>query len=442
MDNAQKRRAVIEMGKNVLIVLLLCSAVWLAVRSQLFIPLTGMFQEDMQPSGPLQSQGGSMAQAARPMRLAVNLPGGAGVARYGVEYDTATSNALFEQVASLLIEVLPGVDGAELVTREQWEQAMATAPGVMLDMQGEVPLSVLAGWLSSEESLPGGTVRRMVLTMWQGSVALYYQDAHSGLYYRCLSQVANQSQLDQMVSALADNRAAFAFEVDAFQGLDGDMLVMERLPELAVYNAANPLAEGRTSLAELVAELGFPVDASSFYPSGSEQVCRSGSDSIRLSNRGIAIYESGAGESPHFVVAARRGEATLFESVEACRQLAAATIGARCGQARLYLISAREGPDGLEVCFGYSLNGVIVQLERDSAARFIVRGGQIVRFELVFRSYTDRGEHCVVMPVAQAIAAMQAVSPDAKQLLLAYDDIGIDMITASWVTDGALAGVE
>lgn len=128
---------------------------------------------------------------------------------------------------------------------------------------------------------------------------------------------------------------------------------------------------------------------------------RSGNDTIRLFDSGIATYEAEEG-SDHFRISARQGEPTLFESVEACRQLAAAVMGTRSGQARLYLSQVQEDDEGLTVSFEYCLNGSQVRLEGGSAAQFLVRNGQIVQFTLRFRSYSDSGETSVVLPVRQA----------------------------------------
>lgn len=437
MDRTKLNRRVVEMGKTVLILLLTCSAVWLASQSQILGPLTGLFQEEEGQTGAVQTQSRARADAARPMRLAVSLSGGAGQIRYGVQYDAAATDGLFQQVGSLLVETLSSARTPETVTREQWEQAMATAPGVVFDFQGQLPMPVLVGWLSGEDTTLDAAVRRLVLTVWQGTVALYYRDEETGQYYRCLSEVANESHLEEAVSSLMDNGATYAFESDLYENLDPDTMVLGTTPAPAVYRASNPMIAGQSALEQLLTDLGISVDASNFYPSGNEQVARSGSDSIRLSDQGVAVYEAGEEDGARFQVSARREEATLFESVEACRQLAAATVGAQCGQARLYLMSAQESEDGLIVRFGYSLNGSAVLLEGDSAARFLVRDGQITQFELNFRSYTETGETSMLMPVRQAAAAMEALGLDGEELLLVYGDTGGDTAAAFWAAAGS-----
>lgn len=440
MNNSQKKHRMAEFCKDVLMILLTCSAVWLAARSQLFGTLSGFWQEETPIIGPVQTQGGARADAARPLRITANLQGGVEILRYGVQYDTAASDTLFQQVAGLLVESLSSAGEPEQITRTQWEQALITAPGVSLDFQGELPMPVLVGWLMGENTALTATVRRVTLTMWQGAVAVYYRDENSGLYFRCMSEVTNELHLTPILPALTENEIVYAFESELYRNLDPDTLILETAPAPAVYHAANPVSGGQSALKDLMTDLDISIDASSFYATGAEWVARNESDSLRLSERGVAIYEAGEENSDRFRISAPRGETSIFDSVEACRQLAAVTVGARCGQARLYLMSAQESKEGLVVRFGYSLNGSTVQLEGNCAASFLVKDGQITQFQLNFRSYTSSGETSVVLPALQAAAAMEALGLEGEELLLVYGDSGADTVTASWAAVSNLAG--
>ena len=436
MNKKRNVRRVVEWGKNVLIVLLSCSAVWLAARSQMFGPVQEIWQEEDQQVGPVQTQSGERVDAARPLRVTANIVGSAETLRHGIQYDTAASDALFQQTAGLLAEALSSAGAPEQIFRSQWERALLTAPGISFDFQGELPMPVLVGWLTGEDTGLNAVVRRMILTVWQDDVAVYYRDEESGQYYRCLSDVANQAHLTEGLSALSDNGAGYAFESEPYRNLDPDTLVTNVPSSCAVYTAVNAMSGGRGALEELMGDLGMSVDASSFYSSGDEQVARSGNDSIRLSARGVAEYRAGE-SSDQFVVSVRR-DISLFETVEACRQLAAATVGARCDQARIYLMSAQESAQGLEVRFGYCLNGSMVRLEEGYAARFLVQNGQITQFDLRFRSYSDSGKAETVLPFRQAAAAMTAMGLEKEELLLMYNDTGADTVAAGWAAAGAV----
>ena len=117
------------------------------------------------------------------------------------------------------------------------------------------------------------------------------------------------------------------------------------------------------------------------------------------------------------------------------------TLGQNSGEATLYLISAEENGEGnWLVEFGYSLNGAQVRIgEEGWAARFVVEQGQIIEFQLWFRSYTDSGTTSVVLPVRQAVAAMEAKGHTGEELLLVYlDGGGEELVSASWAAARAL----
>ena len=432
MDKRNRRRRAVELAKDVLIVALVCSALFLASRIQLLGELGGAGETSLQTE-PVQTPEGARVDTARPLRMVANLSGAGVPLRYGVQYDTTQSDLLFQQVASLLAEALSSAGTPGEISREQWEQALVTAPGVAFDFQGDIPLTVLVGWLSGETTQLEGSMRRLVLTTYENQVAVYYQDQKSGRYYRCLSAMANQLHLAEALGNLGENGALYAFETETYQMLDPDTLISDATPEPAVYTAANPAAGGQADLEKLMGELGFSVESASFYTSADGQVARIGSDTLRLYDQGVVEYQAGEDGSGPFQVYGRDESATLFEAVELCRKLTAATLGSRCGEARFYLSGVEENGEELEVSFNYCLNGSVVHLEQGDAARFQIRGGQIVSFTLALRSYTNSGKTSVVMPVRQAAAAMEAQELEGKELLLIYTDSGSDTVTAGWM---------
>ena len=343
---------------------------------------------------------------------------------------------LFQKVAGTLVEALSSSGAPESISRAQWEGALTSSLGVYMDFQGEIPLPVLVGWLSGGETKLTATVRRLALTLWEEGVDLYYRDERDGLYYRCRDQVADPFSLAEALSGAVDNGAFYAFESELYQGLDPDTLLLPEAPAPAVYAASNPMNAGPGSLQSLVQDLGFSLNSTSFY-STDEQVARSGDDSVRLSAQGVAQYQyEGKGGGGLFPVL-RQGEGSpLFDAVEACRQTALSALGPRCGEARLYLLSVAERPEGWEIDFGYSLNGVPVLLEAGRAARFLVERGQIVQFSLCLRSYANSGSTSLVLPPRQGAAALLALGLEGEELLLAYADSGGDTVSALWAAAG------
>ena len=434
----------VELLKDVLIILLTISALWLAAQTPLVTPLRGLLREEGRQTAPGQVQGDSRSSGALPMAMVANIPVGAGLPdsfsvpegtegiRCGLQYDQAACQELFQQVAGSLVEALSSAGEPERIGRQQWESALTSSLGVYMDFQGQIPMPVLAGWLSGGDTPLTATVRRLVLTVWEDGVDLYYRDEKSGNYYRCHSEVADPFSLAGALSGLTDNGAFYAFESDYYRELDPDTLLFSQMPAPAVYTAANPMSAGQETLRALVQDLGFSLNSTSFY-STDEQVARSGDDSVRLSDRGVAQYQYEGREGGGLFPVLSQGEAgTLFDSVETCRQIALSAMGTRCGEARLYLMSTQATQQGWEIDFGYSLNGIPVLTESGRAARFVVEGGEVVQFSLYLRSYTNNGAASLVLPPRQGAAALSARGLSGEELLLTYTEAGGDTLTAGW----------
>ena len=330
---------------------------------------------------------------------------------------------------SIAKEIVARHEGVlELVDRE--------GPGLYFDWQGEVPLEVLDGWLSVENPMLTGSVRRMVLAAREGRVFLCYFDEMAGGYYACASDVVSASRLEEVVETLRDNGARFAFETEEYSGLEPCTLVLGEPLSPAVYASVDPLG-GSQSLSGLQEALGFPESSASFSGAG-EQVIRSRNDTLRIGADGTVTYEPAAEGSDRYLLSG----GGVYEAVEGCRDLAQQAVDAVGGEERLFLMSAREtGQGGWEIQFGYSLDGVQVRLGEDGwAARFTVEQGQITGFQLRMRCYTDTGTTTVVLPERQAMAAMEAKGHENEELLLVYLDTGAEMVTASWAAASELSG--
>lgn len=441
MKQNSKHRGV-ELFKDALIVLLTCSALWLAAESQLLAPLDSLLREDRPQAVDGQVQGEHQEESAVPMAMVINIPGEDGAqgditlpegskgVRLGIMYDKLACQELFQQVAGILIEAVSGAEPPEKIDRAQWEAALSEQTGVYMDFQGEIPMSVLIGWLSGEKTELEGSVRRLILAVWEESTALYYRNEEDGNYYRCRSELSDPKTLEKALTTLTDNGAFYAFESEEYQILDPDTLLLSNSPTPVVYAASNPVNGGEESLRELVEELGFSLNTTNFYATD-DWVARSGDDSVRLSERGVVEYSAGDGGRGLPVL--RQGDlGALYDSVETCRQTAASVLGSRCGEAKLYLSSVNHTQEGLEIIFEYSLNGIPVCLEQGYAARFLVSKGQIVQFTMCIRNYTGSTSTSVVMPPKQATAAFSAMGLEGQELQLTYSDSGGDLVTAEW----------
>ena len=81
MDRDRKR-SLVELGKDAAILLLTCSALWLAVQSPLITPIQGIFREEAPQISSGYGQEEDPLEEVVPMAMAAALPGGErGVAR-------------------------------------------------------------------------------------------------------------------------------------------------------------------------------------------------------------------------------------------------------------------------------------------------------------------------------------------------------------------------
>lgn len=431
----RRRKQIVERIKSLLIVLLSCSAVYLVVLTQSIAVPSGLLSWPSTGGGGLAVA--DPAETARPLRMAAVIPaGGNEVQRFGVQYSEADTADLFQQAYTILVEALSSANQLKEVTEAEWRQALSAAPGLYFDWQGEVPLEVLDGWLSVENPMLTGSVRRMVLAAREGRVFLCYFDETAGRYYACASDVVSVNRLEEVVETLRDNGARFAFETEEYGGLEPYTLILEKSLSPAVYASVDPL-EGGQRLSALQEALDFPENSASFSGVG-EQVIRSRNDTLRIGVDGTVTFEPAAEGSGRYILPGTG----VYEAVEGCRDLAQQAVSAVGGEERLFLMSAREtGEESWEIRFGYSLNGIQVRLGDDGwAARFTVEQGQITGFQLRMRCYTDAGTTTVVLPERQAMAAMEAKGHENEELLLVYLDTGAEMVTASWAAASELSG--
>lgn len=434
MTKGSKKR-LIERIKSGLIVLLSCSAVFLLLRTQAVIVSSGDSGAAYPAEGGASASAESPGATARPLRMAAAIQRGTEVVRYGVQYDQESTDALYQQSYSLLVEALSSAGQPRSVGEAEFQQALSSAPGLYFDWQGEVPVAVLNGWLSVDNQSLSGSVRRMVLTAAGEQVLLYYWDESAGHGWMCTSDVISASRLSEAVGALQENGALFAFESEELRSLAPYTMVLDQTPVPVVYSGSNPLS-GEDSRQALQEQLGFPENSIS-YPAAGEQVIRSRNDTLHIAEDGRVTYEAAAEGSDRYYLSGTG----VYEAVEGCRRLAQQTLGQNSGEATLYLISAEEtGEGGWQVEFGYNLNGVQVRIgEEGWAARFLVEQGQITEFQLWFRSYADSGTTSVVLPVPQALAAMEAKGHKGEELLLVYLDGGSEeLVSASWAAARAL----
>ena len=404
--------------KTLLIVLLSLSALFLLSRSPLVQDsgLTSLLGEARPSGSDSTSAFTGLPAAAIPARIAV----GSDKGLYGVQYDQAAADALFDVTAPLLGEALSLARDPAPLTERQW-QSRLSGECVYFDYGCSVPLATLRTWLGGTEAdaAPAGSARFLLLAREKnGTLSLCYGSEESDVFYSCATVLEAELHLTPILSGISPNGAFFAFEDRSLPDVVAPYTLFTGGEQVsAVYTAITPsLLSDSSQTALLLSALSFSDQNRANVSEGVLYV--DGEDTLRLSGDGhIAYASSGSGKYP--------AEEGLSGAVEAAWPLAERTLGALCGEARLSLLSALEGEDGsYTVTFGYMLDGCAVRLyDQGWAARFRVEQGSIREFSLWLRAYADSGQTQLLLPAEKAAAALTALTDTPKELVIQYEDV-------------------
>lgn len=427
-----KKRRVIETLKNLLIVALTCSALWLMGESQMF-RLSGLLSSPRQSEATAVSAG-TQGPAVRPMHMAVMSQSGC----FAAQYSAQELDAVFDRMAPLLNEALSSADMPRPITREDWERALVSDPGVYFDFQGGIPLQVLSAWLSGQENTGLTASARHVLLAadGEGGVQMAYRDESNGQYFACPARLVNLSHLQSAVDQLPPNGAIFACQAANYSALAPHTIISAQSPLVREYAAANPLPETeKDGLNRLLEELSFPLGITTIYDTPEGRRARSGNDTLSISNNGLITYYS-TREEQRYPVTGSEGDSTLLAAVDSAFRLVRGALDLWRGEASVYLEQVESvGRESWRLEFCYALNDIPVQVgQRGYAAAVLVEEGYITEFELQLRTYTPLEQSTLILPQAQAAAALVQLNGVGSRLQLCYQDNG-DLVKTSWVAN-------
>ena len=421
----RNKRRIIEWGKNILIVLLTLSALFL-------LTMTPLVQDSglaawLRPgraygnASPVSVQPGLVL----PARLAVYRDG----ERYGLQYDDERMEELFAAFGPLLGEALSGAGEPVPLTGSGWRDRLGR-PGACFDFSGTVPLSALSRWLGGEECALKGSARRAVLCAAEDDqVALCWQDAGDGGFYACATTLSRSLHLDPALETVSPNGAYFAFEDDRMASLlDPFTLITETGGTGTQYAVTSPLTAA-AGMEALLDALSF--NSQNHAPGSSGEVYLDGADRLVVRDGSTVTYRAAQGDK--YPVESRNGVTTAGQAADGARALAERALGPLYGDARLYLLSAEEYGEGWRVRFGYRLDGCTVYLNDEGwAAEFIVQGGYITDFVLRVRGYTADGGSVLLLPIDKAAVLLPDLSKEKRELVIRYRDGGGQTVTPHW----------
>lgn len=408
----------LERGKTLLIVLLTLSAGYLLTVLMAESGLSGLLPGREPAEGPGNSV--TLTAATLPSSIVVTTDGG----RYGIQYDQTRVDELFARLGPLLGDALVSAGQPQVISEQDW-QVFLSGESICFDFAGDVPLFALGGWLSGAGKCSlKGSARRLLLCAGKGDgVLLCWQDADSGLFSSCATALTRDLHLAPVVGEYPANGAYFAYEDEVLSRSIRPYTLITEEQAGAEYSVSNPLNSSNTAV--LLSALSFNDQNHTRISSG--EVYLDDGDRLEVEDDGIVTYRNAQGEK--YPVGNSASEA-----IEAARKLAEGAVGALCGEAGLYLISARQEEDGFLVRFGYRLNGSAVQLHQEGwCAQFLIQDGYVAEFTLRLRSYAATGEEALLLPIDRAAAMLPALTEGRSELSIQYLDQGGDTVSPQWV---------
>lgn len=415
----KSRKKLLELGKDVLIVLLIVSALLLARQTGLFGVGEG---GNILQSHDVPTENGSVSAAALPYYIAaVSESGG----RCGLTRGEAEVTEMYNRFSAILGEALGSSGQPEQVEEAQWRAAL-TMPGVYFDYLYPQTLSVLSGWLGTEisGSAAAHSARRICLAPEGDSLMLYYIRADSGEFCRCETALS-ASMLSARMEGYTPNGAQFCFELSEDETLDAYALLEDGIRPINNLSGTNPLRDA--GAADRLTDLfGFSGSVRS-YSETDGIVYVEGDATLRVSASGTVTYRCQTGG-----VELGGASASVQTVVEEARRFCMTGPGAVSGAARLGLSGLRYEQTGntCVITFEYAADGIPVRLTDGAAVELTVRSGVLREAVVHYRSYSAEAETVSPLPQKLALAAVRSVG--GGEPLLAYADTRKD-VTLQWI---------
>lgn len=417
------RRRLIELGKDLLIVALSCSALFLVTRTSLFEGLTWMAP----PAATAPPQTAQPQAAVEPCLLAVRTDRGL----YGAAYDAGVSRD-FQRLSPLLGEGLSTAGAPTELSRRRWE-ALLEKPGLYCAFRGELPLSLLSAWLGSGGFPEEAAAEELLLARDGDGVWLCWRTSTG--FRGALTQVAWTGHLESALEEFNPNGAAFAYALaendDAYDTLDPYVLVLANQPERALCRVTRPdLVSDQAALETVLAALDFQNSSSAYQTPDGWLSISEGTDRLRVSRTGDVVYH--AREESRYALPT--DQPTAAQAAEVAWQLLDRVTAPWRGEGSLVLTGCEKAGESWTVTFQYRFAGTPLLVgEEGWGGQFSVQNGQLTDFTLRLRACAATGETSVLPPERLSAAALNSLDGAGDRLTLCYTDAGGEVLTAGWV---------
>lgn len=415
----------INLLQNIAITLLSVSAVLLLAQAQLSGASSGGAGDYL--AGLLHTGQSSEVSASNLTGLPVSLRFAVSDT-YGRYVDTAVSSAdeAFAVPGGLLADALSSLSDLSTCDKADFLSALS-GPSMYYEVDGALPLSILAGICGTETSQSLSSVHRALLCADGGSLALYLMESDGSCYRGSTS--LDSGELSQLIDRYVLGGGFFALDLGKdFAALDPLTLFPSEQASLPVLTAASSLSDTDS----LLTGLGFnPHTESRYTETGGAEVIVAGNRTLRIRPDGQLLYQSGS--DPALGIFSSEDTPTAEEAAAGTCQLLASLLKSVDGGS-LALTHLEQSGSRTTLEFEYLVNGVTVHFDDGApAARVQLSGSTVDTLSLRVRQYTSGETESLLLPRLQA-AAIAKNTPNAL-LTVHYLDSGDADVSAGWLAD-------
>lgn len=423
------RRRLIEWCKNLLIVLLTCSAVFLAYQT----PLVSHFRDMVAPTLSVEENAASTSREALiPYALRVSNSLGA----YGVSYDDSAVSRIFLRFDSYLGEAFSTAGEPQELSARRW-RALLESDGLYCVFQGNPPLSAFSSWLGMEETLTGQLQALLLAVEKDGTVTLAWRDGDT--LYGAETEVSDTAGLREMLEDYTPNGATFAYTLtaadDAYEALDDYTLLTATVPQPKVYTASAPdFVNDDAALSELLSALGFLVGMESAYETSEGLTVTENGDRLQVTAAGELTYRAGE-ETRYPVPASGRSVPTAAQAAQTVWELLCRVAERFDGTPTYVLTGAERTENGWAITLEARLNGIPLTTGTTGwCVRAVTEGRKLSELSMTLRTYTPTEDTTLIPSARLAAAALRSLPNSNGALMLAYHDSSSATLTAGWIT--------
>jgi len=420
---SEPHQRLVELAKDVLMVALTCSAVFLFTRTTFFADVTWR----PQPTPPVPVQTLRPQQAIIPRSLAVRNRQGL----YAVAYDDGAVERTFEILSPLLGEGLFTAQTPASITQSQWE-TLLDCPSIYCEFEGTPSLSLLSAWLGAGSFPSDDGIQALLLAQDGEDIWLSWQIGEQ--YFSALTTMAAESRFSSLLEAFSPNGAAFAYTLaqsdSAYCTLDPYVLIPMTTPRPRVFTMTAPDFTADDAALERL-QIVLDLEAGSTYTAADGWLAiNDESDRLRVSRDGSLVYH--ARETGRYAVPGSGEIATAPEAAQAAWELLN-RMTEWTGEGQFVLTACEDLSNGWRISFQYRLDGIgVLTGEEGWCAQFTVKGCQISDFTLRLCTFSPTSETTSLPPERLAAAALSSLPDAGSQLILCYSGVEAGLVTASW----------